>query len=163
MWRGYVVYAALVTYVLPLSVIVACYSMILARLWKQIPTNDDHHHSIGIRLERDKRQTVTRMILAVIVTFAVCWLPLHSINIWSRFDPCFSNYQDSHALTAMIGVAHGMIYSNSSINPILYALLGGNFRHHLREMVGVGTARKFSTSSLQVPHARLIGSRTTQV
>ncbi|XP_072030045.1 G-protein coupled receptor 54-like isoform X1 [Amphiura filiformis] len=163
--RSYVIYTALVIYVIPLLVISVCYSIILSHLWKQeLPTDDSEAVLYQKRVVYRRRRTVTRMVLAVMFAFAICWFPIHVMNIWSRFDPCFYIYHDNSLVTAMMGVAHGLIYLNSSINPILYAILGGNFRHHLRQMLARNPKmRKQSTSSIQHPHARLLGTKTTQI
>ena len=163
-WRSYVIFTVLSIYVLPLLIISICYTLILRHLWKHDSLSHQHAFSLRTKVEYHKRVTVTRMVLAVIFAFAICWLPLHVMNIWSRFDPSFYQYHDNSIMTAFKGVSHGLVYVNSGINPILYAILGSNFRNHFRQILAGKLIRtKHHSSSCLQPNAKLIETKTTDV
>ena len=61
-------------YFIPLAVIVMLYLMILQKLWKQsVPGGTRSVESVR------GRRRVTKMVVIVIVTFIICWLPIQVI------------------------------------------------------------------------------------
>ncbi|XP_072030051.1 G-protein coupled receptor 54-like [Amphiura filiformis] len=165
----YLVYSTMVVYIIPLSIITVCYAVVLRRLWKSVsPTEESIHAPAHIRIEIQKRK-VTRMVLAVILAFAICWLPLHAMNFWIRFDPCFASYHTNDAVLAFYAFAQGLAYFNSCVNPFVYAFMGGNFRRNLYQMLGRKSGRKPSSTCLSHDgrnhdaQTSLLRTRTTQV
>ena len=105
-------------YVLPLSLIVALYSVMLYRLWNQAPGGRASAESIK------NKKRVIRMVLIVVVTFAISWLPIHVILVTKATG---SYAITPVSITAQIA-AHILAYSNSCVNPILYAFFSEPFR-----------------------------------
>ena len=72
------------------------------------------------------------MVLAFIIAFALCWLPIHVLELahCSKIfsDSFYSNHANAFNIARII--AHGLSYFNSCLNPFLYALL--NHRHFTR-------------------------------
>ena len=62
-------------YVFPLLLIIGMYSVMLRRLWKQGPGGHASAESI-----RNKKRVI-KMILIVIVIFALWWLPIHLVLV----------------------------------------------------------------------------------
>ncbi|XP_022088769.1 probable G-protein coupled receptor No18 isoform X2 [Acanthaster planci] len=76
------------------------------------------------------RRKVIRLLVVMVVCFAVCLFPLQLISVWSLFA-IFSDQSEGGALvTAFTYLAY---FSNSAINPFLYAFLSDNFRSKMRE------------------------------
>ncbi|XP_065715474.2 uncharacterized protein [Patagioenas fasciata] len=102
-------------FLVPFVVITVCYGLLLARV-----------HSKGFA--RSKK--ATKLILVVIVSFFVCWLPYHVVGLImasaSPRSPLFKGARDADA--AVTGVA----YVNSCINPIIYVVMGQDFKDKLR-------------------------------
>ena len=76
------------------------------------------------------RRKVIRLLVTIVVWFAVCVLPRHVWALWSNFPP------ENFSLSMMIYVLMKMItdllfYFNSCINPFLYAFLSDKFRQNL--------------------------------
>ena len=138
MFPGYAIYTFLLVYAIPLSVISVCYTIVLLRLWKQIQPSEETRSAAQARFLNQKRR-ITRMVLAVIIAFAVCWLPLHTMNLWQRLDP---HFPQSDATFALQTVAYCMAYANSCVNPFVYALVGGKFRERVRKAFPVWSSRK---------------------
>uniref|UniRef100_A0AAR2JWV1 G-protein coupled receptors family 1 profile domain-containing protein n=1 Tax=Pygocentrus nattereri TaxID=42514 RepID=A0AAR2JWV1_PYGNA len=71
------------------------------------------------------RAKVSRMVLVIVQLFILCWGPIQLFIMVQAFSPHFR--QDYYAYKVKIW-AHCMSYSNSCINPIVYAFMGANFR-----------------------------------
>ena len=78
-----------------------------------------------------QRRKVIRLLIAIVISFALSVLPLHISLLWQTFskDPGIL----SHAL--ILGpISYLIFYSNSALNPILYAFLSENFRKSMYEI-----------------------------
>ena len=84
------------------------------------------------------RRRVIRLLIAVVLTFAVCVLPAHLYQLWLQFG---SGHTLSTAHKILPAITYLILYSNSALNPILYALLSDNFRKSLKDLLG-GLKRK---------------------
>lgn len=73
---------------------------------------------------------MTRMIVAVVLAFAICWLPIHIILVLKSLDA----YHQTTMLVAFQIISHVLAYTNSCINPILYCFLSENFRKAFRKV-----------------------------
>ncbi|XP_041478034.1 G-protein coupled receptor 54-like [Lytechinus variegatus] len=140
MFPGYAIYTFLLVYAIPLSIISVCYTIVLTRLWKQIQPCEETRSSAQTRFLNQKRR-ITRMVLAVIIAFAVCWLPLHVINLWQRLD---EDFPQNELTLAMQTTAYCMAYANSCVNPFVYAFVGGRFRERVRKAFPALSSRKRS-------------------
>jgi hypothetical protein len=82
-------------------------------------THDDIQHQLG-RREITAEARVTRSLAVVIGCFICCWLPFFTLYIIRAVCSCLS----FNAIEFFVWLG----YSNSSINPVLYAILNKNFR-----------------------------------
>lgn len=69
-------------------------------------------------------------VLVVVVVFGISWLPHHVIKLWVNFG-AFPLTQASFYFRI---TAHCLAYSNSSVNPIIYAFLSENFRKAYKQV-----------------------------
>ncbi len=86
-------------------------------------TNDDIQHNDQHQLGRREitaEARVTRSLAVVIGCFICCWLPFFTLYIIRAVCLCLS----FNAIEFFVWLG----YSNSSINPLLYAILNKNFR-----------------------------------
>nr|QPZ46760.1 allatostatin A receptor [Grapholita molesta] len=113
------------SYVIPLALISFLYMCMLIRLWKSAPGGRVSAES------RRGRKKVTRMVVVVVVVFAVCWCPIQIILLVKALDAYSINY---FTVTAQI-VSHVLAYMNSCVNPLLYAFLSENFRVAFRKVM----------------------------
>uniref|UniRef100_A0A8C4K718 C5a anaphylatoxin chemotactic receptor 1 n=1 Tax=Dromaius novaehollandiae TaxID=8790 RepID=A0A8C4K718_DRONO len=105
------VFRFLCGFLVPFVVITACYSLLLARVHSK-------------RFARS--QKAIKLILVVIVSFFVCWLPYHIVGlILASTLPHTSLFKG--ALEADPIVA-GIAYINSCLNPIIYVIMGQDFK-----------------------------------
>nr|QVK45765.1 G protein-coupled receptor [Proales similis] len=90
------------------------------------------HGGAHVRNERMLRRQKTRILILIAtisITFAILWLPAHVIQIWKVVFRKYFPYSDPMYIAKLIG--HTLSYSNSLINPFIYAFVGTKFRHHL--------------------------------
>ncbi|CAF0799649.1 unnamed protein product [Adineta ricciae] len=112
-WLGFVVFL----YALPLTIIVILYGLMLKFL------RGARGQSVG----KSKRRA-TRMILAVVLTYAFCWFLMQlsfisNVILSQNTSHDFETYMD--ILTTFANV---FAYLNSCTNPILYGFMSKNFR-----------------------------------
>ena len=156
--QGYGVYCFVMLYLIPLTIIVVCYSIVLNRLWKAVSPTEETHAPVHLRMLIQKRR-ITRMILAVIVAFAACWIGTHIMSLWRRLDVNFPRTSTSALVFQTI--AHLLMYFNSCVNPFVYAFMGGNFRKQMARAFPFLAGKK--SAMTEGPTGSLIKSKSTQV
>lgn len=80
------------------------------------------------------RARVSRLVAAVVLLFAACWGPIQLFLVLQALGPAGAWHPRSYAAYALKIWAHCMSYSNSALNPLLYAFLGSNFRQAFRRV-----------------------------
>ncbi|XP_029302933.1 C5a anaphylatoxin chemotactic receptor 1 [Cottoperca gobio] len=106
-------YRFLVGFLLPFVVIVACHLVVYSRA-----------ESGATRCRARSRRTL-RVIIAVVLSFFLCWLPLHIVDfIVLTTSPSPKRYIAN--VLALI-----LAYLNSCLNPLLYVCLGRGFKDNM--------------------------------
>ncbi|XP_037959599.1 somatostatin receptor type 2-like [Teleopsis dalmanni] len=116
----FILYTFFLGFMTPLCFILIFYYLVIRKL-----------HSVGQKHKsKEKKRShrkVTRLVLTVITVYILCWLP-HWISQVALIN---SNpgQRDLSRLEILIFLLLGCLaYSNSAMNPILYAFLSDNFR-----------------------------------
>ncbi|XP_008684123.1 galanin receptor type 1 [Ursus maritimus] len=120
--KAYVVCTFVFGYLLPLLLICFCYAKVLNHLHKKLK-------NVSKKSEASKRKTA-QTVLVVVVVFGISWLPHHVINLWAEFGV----FPLTPASFLFRIAAHCLAYSNSSVNPIIYAFLSENFRKAYKQV-----------------------------
>ncbi|KAF3704726.1 Somatostatin receptor type 2 [Channa argus] len=124
-WLGVLSYTFIMGFALPFTVMTASYTALVLtlrsqRLQASTPNQESH------RLERQ----VTKMVVAVVVVFGMCWLPFYTFNFWSLYQSgLFLTFTRAFEFVVLLS------YSWSCANPILYACLSDTFRRHFRTLL----------------------------
>ncbi|XP_039636206.1 neuropeptide Y receptor Y8a [Perca fluviatilis] len=109
-------------YCLPLLLVLLCYLRIFLRLRRRRDM-----------LERSQRtqgaQRINTMLLAIVVAFALCWLPLTVFN--TLFDWHHQALPDCQH-DAVFSACHLMAMASTCINPVVYGFLNSNFQRELK-------------------------------
>ncbi|XP_049866733.1 trissin receptor [Pectinophora gossypiella] len=115
------------------------------------PGSNCHHLSHLSRNVLRARRGVVRMLIVVVLTFAVCNLPFHARKMWQYWS---SGYQGTSDFSALLTPLTFLItYFNSGINPLLYAFLSKNFRKGMRELLFCNFYGKRKSENLIVLNA----------
>jgi len=120
-------------FVIPVGLIIVLYAVMIRRLTRAGPHRGGSHSGEG---NRSKRR-VTRMIIIVVVIFALCWMPVQVIFLIQSFFTA----PDTKVFIGLKIAATCIAYMNSCVNPILYAFLSENFRKGFRKVLSLGQHR----------------------
>ncbi|XDV45183.1 hypothetical protein PO909_013320 [Leuciscus waleckii] len=123
-WLTFLSYTFALGFALPFTVMIVFYTALLVTLRNartQTSSSPESH-----RLEKQ----VTKMVVAVVLVFGVCWLPFYVFNFCSL-------HQTNLALDFTRGFEFVVLlsYSWSCANPILYACLSETFRRHFHALL----------------------------
>ena len=122
-------------YVIPCSIIIMCYVEVSIKLHTRLKGRS----SLGARsrereeIELRRKRRTNWMLIAMVVIFVCCWLPLNSMHIgmeyryevlytWPYFELIFT-------------ITHVIAMSSTIYNPFLYAWMNENFRKEFRAVV----------------------------
>jgi len=71
-----------------------------------------------------------KMMVTVVVVYALCWLPLHTITILGDFYEDIFDYKYFRGTWIAI---HWLAMSNCCYNPVVYGWMSANFRSGYKE------------------------------
>ena len=118
----------LFTFVIPLSVIVVCYTKIVINLRN---TAKEIRSKFASRSMKARRKT-TKIVVISILLFAICWLPRHTVTmIIAVFGRGVSNDTLNKWRYDVLNWCSILIFLNSAINPFLYPFAGTGFTNYL--------------------------------
>ncbi|XP_034234246.1 trissin receptor-like [Thrips palmi] len=134
-------------YAAPLAVMLLLYTRIALVLWDAGRGPPGIHHHPSHQRSRNgrsyhvsasqnilkARRGVVRMLIVVVLTFAICNLPYHARKMWQYWS---ASYEGDSSFSSLFTPATFLLtYFNSGINPLLYAFLSRNFRKGMRELL----------------------------
>ncbi|XP_061440514.1 neuropeptide Y receptor type 2 [Rhineura floridana] len=115
----YSILMLLIQYVLPLVIISYAY----IRIWSKLKSHaspgagNDHYHQ--------RRRKTTKMLVCVVVVFAVCWLPFHIFQLVSDIDSKVMVLQEYKLIYTLF---HVIAMCSTFANPLLYGWMNNNYR-----------------------------------
>ncbi|KAM7296474.1 allatostatin-A receptor [Ixodes scapularis] len=116
------------SFLVPLALVFILYVLMLKRLWFGVTPGG----RVSAESVRSKRR-VTRLVVVVVVVFAVCWCPVQVVLVLKSVD---LYGQPMNPLRIVIQIASQVLaYTNSCVNPFLYAFLSENFRKNFRKII----------------------------
>uniref|UniRef100_A0A2K5EW30 Mu-type opioid receptor n=2 Tax=Aotus nancymaae TaxID=37293 RepID=A0A2K5EW30_AOTNA len=109
-------------FVMPVLIITVCYGLMILRL-KSV-------RMLSGSKEKDRNlRRITRMVLVVVAVFIVCWTPIHIYVIIKALV----TIPETTFQTVSWHFCIALGYTNSCLNPVLYAFLDENFKRCFRE------------------------------
>ncbi|XP_070544081.1 substance-P receptor-like [Ptychodera flava] len=117
------------TYFVPLSVLSYTYTRVGVRLWgRHCPGNANQQRDVN---QRRSKQKVIKMLVIIVVMFALCWLPLHVFKLIGLYNPYLYDSIDTDSQDRMRIINACVLWlamSNSFVNPIIYGIYNDNFK-----------------------------------
>ncbi|XP_028331551.1 somatostatin receptor type 5 [Gouania willdenowi] len=124
-WLGVLSYTFVMGFALPFTVMTAAYTALLITMHSRRARITTPHQESN-RLE----QQVTKMVVAVVLVFGMCWLPFYTFNFCSLYQS-----GQMQTFTRAFEFVVLLSYSWSCANPILYACFSDTFRGHYRALL----------------------------
>ena len=133
--ESYYVELFLVLVLIPFELMTVLYSIIIVKLRAQkIPGGESvSSKEQEKRMKRDR--SVLKMVLAIVLGFALCWAPLN-IFAFLRFFVWEENHKLSCGFLHFIFFAEFMACANCAINPCICFIFSGNYREGLKSLFG---------------------------
>ncbi|KAK8783261.1 allatostatin-A receptor-like [Amblyomma americanum] len=116
------------SFVIPLALIFILYVLMLKRLWFGAAPGG----RVSAESVRSKKR-VTRLVVVVVVVFAVCWCPVQVVLVLKSVD-IYGLPMNPPRIVVQIA-SQILAYTNSCVNPFLYAFLSDNFRKSFRKVI----------------------------
>ncbi|XP_053268625.1 delta-type opioid receptor-like [Pleuronectes platessa] len=109
-------------FVVPVLIITVCYSLMVLRL-KSV-------RMLSGSREKDRNlRRITRLVVVVVAVFVVCWTPIHIFILIKALV----SVPETTAIMAAYFFCVALGYTNSSLNPVLYAFLDENFKRCFKD------------------------------
>lgn len=127
LWEQYWTLTTIILqYVIPLTVIAVTYTRIVHTLWLRTHLGVVTERQRVIQIQA-KRKSI-KLLVAIVVVFAVCWLPLNLYHILTDFHPNTKLFPYN---STVFFICHWVAISSSCINPFLYCWMNPTFREAL--------------------------------
>ncbi|XP_015707832.1 probable G-protein coupled receptor 83 [Coturnix japonica] len=115
-------------YVLPLLIISAAYMTVAKKLWLRNVIGDVTTEQY-FALRKKNRKTI-KMLMLVVILFAICWFPLNCYVVLLSSQTIRSN-------NALYFAFHWLAMSSTCYNPFIYCWLNDSFRAELKALINI--------------------------
>ncbi|KAK7933160.1 hypothetical protein WMY93_004056 [Mugilogobius chulae] len=120
--KVYYVCVAILIYFLPLLVMGCAYLVVGLSLWaSEIPGDSSDRYKEQLTAKRK----VVKMMIVVVCTFAICWLPYHVYFLLHQFFP--DMFEEQYIQQVYLFIMW-LAMSSTMYNPIIYCCLNDRFR-----------------------------------
>ncbi|XP_032983241.1 N-formyl peptide receptor 2-like [Rhinolophus ferrumequinum] len=122
-------------FIMPMSIIAICYGLIAAKIHKKGMMNSNRP---------------LRVLTAVMVSFFLCWFPFHIILLLGRVWFKEIVFEGKYKIIILLRILmDSLAFFNSCLNPILYVLMGRDFRKRLIHSLPASLERALTEDSAQ--------------
>ena len=123
---GKILYATffVFAFVLPLIVIFALYLAIYIHI-----NYSSEVYKSGTNRSQRRRSYASRLLVAVVITFVVCWFPVH-VHLLMAY---YSTLPESDVYRTAAILFNFLSYFNSAVNPVIYNFTSHDFRTSFRD------------------------------
>ncbi|KAK3090155.1 hypothetical protein FSP39_009529 [Pinctada imbricata] len=124
MRSAYFISVSVIMYFIPMLVMGIAYAVIIHKLW--ISTIPGELVDSRVQQQARTKKKVIVMLVSILVVFCICWMPCQIMLLFS----------ESRSMRTVLGdwyydlqfSAYTMAYSNSALNPLIYAGFNKNFK-----------------------------------
>ena len=116
--KAFTWYSFVLGFAIPVSLISVFYVLVIVRLRHVGPAK-------RTREKQKSHRRVTRLVLTVVTVYIVCWLPHWCFQVHLVFNDVNDAHKDMVLLVNFFTI---LCFSNSMLNPFLYAFISENFR-----------------------------------
>lgn len=139
----FTLYAFILGFAIPLTLILGFYYLVIRKLRTVGPKSKSKE-------KKRSHRKVSKLVLTVITVYVLCWLPY-----WASQVALINS--DSHICKTRLEITIFLLvaclgYSNSAMNPILYAFLSDNFKKSFLKACTCTVGKDFNTQ-LQVENS----------
>ncbi|XP_032063726.1 probable G-protein coupled receptor 83 isoform X2 [Aythya fuligula] len=127
-WKYLDLTTFILLYVLPLVIISAAYVTVAKKLWLRNAIGDVTTEQY-FALRRKNKKTI-KMLMLVVVLFAVCWFPLNCYVVLLSSQTIRTN-------NALYFAFHWLAMSSTCYNPFIYCWLNDSFRSELKALLHI--------------------------
>ncbi|MEE6491621.1 hypothetical protein FKM82_016301 [Ascaphus truei] len=158
-------------FLLPLLIMVFCYSRILMEISRKmkkacVSSREIHLRRSSNNIPRTRMRTL-KMSLVIVLTFIVCWTPYYLLGIWYWFSPEMLTREKVPPSLSHMLFLFGLF--NTCLDPVIYGLFTIHFRQEIRRVCRCTTPAKdndtaslgtgsFRVSTSAVPVKRAAGA-----
>ncbi|XP_061169047.1 QRFP-like peptide receptor [Saccostrea echinata] len=132
-----------ILYFIPLVVMAVAYCCVIRTLWTSKAPGERTTKDVNIQT-KVKRKVVI-MLVFILAVFGLCWMPLQLAVLYSEYKPLSDTLWDG--FEDFYYIAQVLAFSNSAINPLLYAGFNDNFRKGFKQMFGCYKKKRYTTLS----------------
>ncbi|XP_078232305.1 somatostatin receptor type 3 [Pogona vitticeps] len=126
-WKaGFIIYTAVLGFFGPLLIICLCYLLIVIK----VRSSGRKVQAVTAKRKHSERR-VTRMVVAVVAVFVLCWLPFYVLNIIN----VIWTLPEEPSLFGVYFLVVVLPYANSCANPIIYGFLSYRFKQGFRRAI----------------------------
>ncbi|GAB1604913.1 galanin receptor type 3-like [Argonauta hians] len=115
----------LICYVIPLSTIFVLSILTVHNMW-----NTAKMEGINVTESLRNKRRATKIVISLVLMFACMWFPYHLFWIWANYFQ--GSFKKSYAFYYFHVFACLFAFTNSALNPLIYAFCSENFRKTLR-------------------------------
>ncbi|XP_064221500.1 double-strand break repair protein MRE11 isoform X3 [Aotus nancymaae] len=127
-WKYLDLATFILLYILPLLIISVAYARVAKKLWLRNTIGDVTTEQY-LALRRKKKKTI-KMLMLVVVLFALCWFPLNCYVLLLSSKVIRTN-------NALYFAFHWFAMSSTCYNPFIYCWLNENFRIELKALLNM--------------------------
>nr|XP_037272740.1 gonadotropin-releasing hormone II receptor-like [Rhipicephalus microplus] len=183
--KAYNLLCLLVLYIVPLAVIVLCYTRIFWEIQRQSKEGQEAIGTVGeegenkghgddskrgrLRLRRsDMRQMhrarnrTLRLTIIIVLAFFLCWTPYVTMVLWYQIDPSGAEHVNGYLQSSLFMFA----VSNSCVNPLVYGSYTKSFKRILAQVccwirkVQGGNYSTYAHASTRIPLSEVACRKT---
>ncbi|NXH97523.1 GPR83 protein, partial [Pachycephala philippinensis] len=127
-WKYLDLTTFILLYVLPLLIISAAYMTVAKKLWLRNVIGDVTTEQYFVLRKKNKK--TIKMLMLVVILFAVCWFPLNCYVVLLSSQTIRTN-------NALYFAFHWFAMSSTCYNPFIYCWLNDSFRSELKALLNM--------------------------